>query len=122
MAKKSEDGLLRAHGRLEDVGSLPEELRKPIILPQDHSFVILLLHDIHERRGQWGYKSLIHEARKRFWTPQIGKDRHLKVCHMQKTVEKASQPAHGTDPKPESSSWLPGILKHCYGHFRTSTD
>ena len=67
MAKKSEDGLLRAHGRLEDVRSLPEDLRKPIILPRDHSFLILLLRDLHERRGHCGYKSLIHEARKRFW-------------------------------------------------------
>ena len=61
VAKKGEDGLLRAHGRLE------EELRKPVILPQDHPFVILLLRDLHKRRGHCGYKSLIHEARKRFW-------------------------------------------------------
>ena len=67
VAKKGEDGLLRAHGRLEDVRCLPEELRKPVILPQDHPFVILLLRDLHERRGHCGYKSLIHEARKRFW-------------------------------------------------------
>ena len=67
VAKTGADGLLRAHGRLEDVRSLPEELRKPIILPQDHPFVILLLRDLHERRGHCGYKSLIHEARKRFW-------------------------------------------------------
>ena len=67
VAKKGEDGLLRAHGRLEDVRCLPEELRKPVILPQDHPLVILLLRDLHERRGHCGYKSLIHEARKRFW-------------------------------------------------------
>ena len=67
VAKKGEDGLFRAHGRLEDVRSLPEELRKPIILPKDHPFVILLLRDLYERRGHCGYKSLIHEARKGFW-------------------------------------------------------
>ena len=67
VAKKDEDGLFRAHGRLEDVGCLPEELRKPIILPKDHPFVIFLLRDLHERRGHCGYKSLVHEARKRFW-------------------------------------------------------
>ena len=64
VAKKGEDGLLCAHGRLKDVRSLPEELRKSIILPQDYPFVILLLRDLHERRGHGGYKSLIHEARK----------------------------------------------------------
>ena len=67
VAKKDEDGLFRAHGRLEDIRCLPEELRKPIILQKDHPFVILLLRDLHERRGHCGYKSLIHEARKRFW-------------------------------------------------------
>lgn len=67
VAKKGEDGLLRAHGRREVIRSLPEELRKPIILPQDHPFVILLLRALHERRGHCGYKSLMHEARKRFW-------------------------------------------------------
>ena len=56
------------------------------------------------------------------WTPQNGQDRRHKVCYMQKTTEKSTQPAPGTDPKPDSSSWLPGILKHCYGHVRTSTD
>lgn len=78
VAKKGEDGLLRAHGRLEVIRSLPEELRKPIILPQDHPFVILLLCALHERRGHCGYKSLMHEARKRFWI--IG------LCRMAKTV------------------------------------
>ena len=69
-AKKGKDGLLRAHGRLEDVRCLPEELRKPVILPQDHPFVILLLRDLHERRGHCGYKSLIHEALKCLnWLP-----------------------------------------------------
>ena len=67
VAKKGEDGFLRAHGQLEDVRCLPEELRKPVILPQDHPFVILLLRDLHERREHCGYKSLIHDARIRFW-------------------------------------------------------
>ena len=124
VAKRDEDGLFRAHGRLEDIRCLPEELRKPIILQKDHPFVILLLCDLHERRGHCGYKSLIHEARKRFWI--IGLRRMAKTvtskCVMQKTTEKASQPARGTDSKPKSSSWLPGILKHCYGHVWASTD
>ena len=67
VAKKGGDGLFRAHGRLEDARSLPGAFRKPITLPKDHSFVILLLRDLHERRGHCGYNSLIHEARKRFW-------------------------------------------------------
>jgi len=73
VAKKGEDDLLRAHGRLKDVRCLPEELRKPVIIPQDHPFLILLLRDLHERRGHCAYKSLIHEARKRFWLVGLGR-------------------------------------------------
>ena len=78
VAKKGEDGLFRMHGRLEDVRCLPEELRKSIILPKDHPFVFLLLRDLHKQRGHCGCKSLIHEARKRFWV--IG------LCRTAKTV------------------------------------
>ena len=65
--KLDENGLLRAHGRLEDVRSLPQELRNPVILPRDHPLVILLLRDLHERRRHCGYKSLINEARRKYW-------------------------------------------------------
>ena len=65
--KLDENGLLRAHGRLEHVRSLPQELRNPVILPRDHPLVILLLRDLHERRGHCGYKSLINEARRKYW-------------------------------------------------------
>ena len=73
VAKKDEDSLFRVHGLLEDVRCLPEELRKPIILPKDHPFVILLLLDLYERHGHCGYKSLVHEARKRFWIIGLGR-------------------------------------------------
>ena len=66
--KLDENGLLRAHGRLENVRSLPQELRNPVILPRDHPLVILLLRDLHERRGHCGYKSPINEARRKYTT------------------------------------------------------
>ena len=60
-------------------------------------------------------------------SPGLGKillDRFINrfVLDQNTTTEKASQPAHGTDSKPKGSSWLPGILKHCYGHVWASTD
>ena len=60
-------GLLRAHGRLEDARSLPQEMRNPVILPRDHLLVKLLLRHLHDKRGHCGYKSLIHEARRKYW-------------------------------------------------------
>ena len=62
-----ENGLLRAHGRLEDARSLPQEMRNPVILPRDHLLVKLLLRHLHDKRGHCGYKSLIHEARRKYW-------------------------------------------------------
>ena len=62
-----ENGIIRAHGRLEDVRLLPQEMRNPVILPRDHPLVRLLLRHLHEKRGHCGYKSLIHEARRNHW-------------------------------------------------------
>ena len=62
-----EQGVLRAHGRLENIRSLPDEMCNPIILPRGHQSVNLLLKYLHEKQAHWGYKSLVYESRKRFW-------------------------------------------------------
>ena len=66
-AKVDEDGLIRAHGRLEDVRALPGDMRNPIVLPRNHPLVYLLLQRIHQINRHCDYKRLMHEARKRFW-------------------------------------------------------
>ena len=60
-----EQGLFCAHGRLENIRSLPKEMRKPIIFPRGHQ--ILLVKHLHEKRTHCGYKSLVYESRKQFW-------------------------------------------------------
>lgn len=55
------------HGRLENIRSLPKEMRNPIVLPRDHQLVNLLLLHLHEARAHCGHKSLMHETKKRFW-------------------------------------------------------
>ena len=64
--KPGENGLLRAHGRLEDTRSLPQELRNPVTLQRDHLLVKLLLFHLRDQRGHCGYKSSIHKARKKY--------------------------------------------------------
>ena len=59
---EDEQELVHAHGRLENIWSLPNELRNPIILPKGHQLVHL-----HEKRAHCGSKSLIYESRRRFW-------------------------------------------------------
>ena len=67
IAKTDEEGLIRAHGRLENARILPRDMRNPIVLPRDHQLAILLLRHLHQKRGHCGYKSLMHEARRKFW-------------------------------------------------------
>ena len=63
-----EHGLLRAHGRVENIlRMLPDEMRNPIILPKSHRLVEPLLVHLHGKRAHCGDKSLIYESRKRFW-------------------------------------------------------
>ena len=67
IAKEDEDGIVRAHGRLENIRTLPADVRNPIILPRKHPLVKLLVLHLHNKRRHCGYKSLVHEIRKRFW-------------------------------------------------------
>ena len=59
---ENEQGLLCALGRLENIRSLPNELRNPIILPKGHRLVHLLLDHLHKKRAHCGNKSLIYEG------------------------------------------------------------
>lgn len=59
--------LIRAHGRLENARILPRGMRNLIVLPRDHQLAILSLHHLHLKWGHCSYKSLMHEARQKFW-------------------------------------------------------
>ena len=41
--KVGDDGIIRAHGRLETIKTLPREVRNSIVLPRNHSFSYSLL-------------------------------------------------------------------------------
>ena len=49
MSKRDEQGLSQAHGRLENIRSLPNEMQNPIILPKEHQVVDLLLKHLHAK-------------------------------------------------------------------------
>ena len=66
IAKPDEEGLIRAHGRLENIRSLPRDMRNPVILPKNQLAILLLRH-LHNKRGHCGCKSLMHEARWKYW-------------------------------------------------------
>ena len=100
---EDEQGLLRAHGRLENIRSLLIELRNPIILPKGHRLVDLLLEQLHEKRAHCGSKSLIYEFRRRFWIIGVrntshGKAPYGKMCDLQEAKKKAIRATDGPAP------------------------
>lgn len=50
-----------------------QDMRNPVIMPRDHPIAILLLYRLHQKRGHWGYKSLMPKARRKFWIVRLGK-------------------------------------------------
>ena len=57
----------------ESASALPQDMRNPIILPKDNQLVVLLLRHLHQKRGHCGYRSLMHEARRKFWVVGLRK-------------------------------------------------
>ena len=70
MSKPDEQGLSRAYGRLENIRSLPNEMRNSIILPKEYQVVDLLLKRLNAKRT---FKGLIYESRKCFWIVGVQK-------------------------------------------------
>ena len=96
---KGGHGLLRARGRLENIRTLPDKMRNPIILPRCHQLVELLLEHLIEKRAHCSYKSLVYDSRKRFWIVRV---RHMAKhltgkCDLQKTAKEAIRAVNGPD-------------------------
>ncbi|KAL2092773.1 hypothetical protein ACEWY4_012571 [Coilia grayii] len=61
-----EDGVLRVGGRLSRA-AMPEEAKRPMILPKDLHVSTLILRHIHEQFGHAGRNHVLSQLRKRFW-------------------------------------------------------
>ena len=90
---RDEHGLLRAHGRVENIlRMLPDEMRNPIILPKSHRLVEPLLVHLHGKRAHCGDKSLIYESRKAILdcgSTSHGETSNRKMCDLQETAKGA---------------------------------
>ena len=61
-----ENGVLRVGGRLSKA-AMPEEAKRPIILPKYIHVSTLILRHIHEQLGHGGRNHVLSQLRKRFW-------------------------------------------------------
>ena len=63
-----DDGVLRVGGRLRR-SSMPEEIKRPILMPKDHHVSRLLMENIHQQVGHSGRNYMLSQLRKRYWIP-----------------------------------------------------
>ena len=61
-----DDNLLRARGRLANA-DIPDDMKRPIILPANHRVTDLLIADAHRRNGHIGLKHMVSKLKERFW-------------------------------------------------------
>ncbi|XP_063044225.1 uncharacterized protein LOC134438561 [Engraulis encrasicolus] len=61
-----EDGVLRVGGRLKRA-AMPEEAKRPMILPKHLHVSTLILRHIHEQLGHAGRNHVLSQLRKRYW-------------------------------------------------------
>lgn len=68
-----QDGLMRLHGRTDAASDkhLGYDARRPIILPRQHHFTMLMVRYYHQRLAHQLIEATIAAVRKRFWVPQV---------------------------------------------------
>ena len=110
-----EDRLIQAHGQLEDARSLPQEMRNPVILPCDHLLDKLALRHLHNKRVHCGYKSLIHEARRKYWIiglSSMSKALTAKCITFWETSKETAGPANEADTVFTSGNRFSSLFQH----------
>lgn len=65
---KLDKGLLRVGGRLRR-SSMPEETKRPALLPKNDHVSKLLLKDIHQKIGHSGRNYILSQLRQKYWIP-----------------------------------------------------
>lgn len=68
-----DDGLMRLHGRTDAASDehLAFNARRPILLPRQHHFTMLMVRSHHERMAHQLVEATIASVRQRFWVPQV---------------------------------------------------
>lgn len=67
------DGLMRVYGRtdLAEVQHLAEDAKRPILLPKDHRFTALMVHQQHVKMSHQFDDGVICAVRQRYWIPHL---------------------------------------------------
>lgn len=63
--------VMRMYGRADAAEVLPEDTRRPIVLPKDHGLTNLIIDYHHLRMQHQNLDAVICSVRQRFWIPQL---------------------------------------------------
>ena len=110
IATTDEEGLIRAHGRLENARILPKDMRNPVVLPRDHPQAILLLQHLHRTlRLQESYARSKANALD-YWAQENGQVLGNQVCCLLETAQETPTTAYESTAKFAGSSQILDLL------------
>lgn len=111
IASIDEEGLIRAHGRLENARILPKDMKNPVVLPScvanDPPLMPSSLQTRTLRLQESGARSktkvLDHRAQ------EDGQGCCKQLCPLPETVQKTPRSVDGPSAKFTSGSWIPPL-------------
>ena len=96
------DGIMRSRGRLENISTLPQSTRTPIILPQKPRLVKLLVRNFHERYLHQADNVVIGAIRQEYWIVNLRAVlKNIKKCCQKCILKTAAPVATFMAPLPE---------------------
>ena len=117
-AKLDDDGLIRAHGRLEEIRSLPYEMRNPIILPRNHPLARILTtsRDARVQTTLWLQAPDVRSQAKILDNriTRNGEMPHQKMHSLSKATWETSGTNYDAHTKSQSSNRVTSIPQHCH--------
>ncbi|XP_037040000.1 uncharacterized protein LOC119077000 [Bradysia coprophila] len=66
-----EDGLLRVKGRIDNIGGVKFDTKRPIILPRGHKITDLLVNNYHRMYLHGNNETVINELKQKFVIPKV---------------------------------------------------
>ena len=94
-----DDGLLRCGGRLKHA-ELPPTADHPILLPPEHEFTVLVIHDLHRQMQHVGTSHTLSQLRRKYWIPR-GRQAVKKAIAQCRTCRRYQGPAFRMPRSPD---------------------
>ena len=111
-----EDGVMRVGGRIS-LAPVTADARNPMILPNDHHVMTILIRNIHEVNGHCGVEQVLTISREQFWIVKARATitKILRTCvHCQRQMALKMSQLMGEFPKVRLTPYEPPFT-YCVG-------